>query len=88
MFSASDFIKLFGFIAGLATLYYQLKTDMREMTFSALASNKITDSRLENLEISQSRTTNKQNDFEKFQFKVEAILENDNRLKIVTDGNK
>ena len=88
MFSASDFIKLFGFIAGLATLYYQLKTDMREIAFSAMASNKITDSRLSNLEFAQAKTNNKQNDFEKFQFKVEAILENDNRLKIVKDATK
>ena len=88
MFSASDFIKLFGFIAGLATLYYQLKTDMCEIAFSAMASNKITDSRLSNLEFAQAKTNNKQNDFEKFQFKIEAILENDNRLKIVKDATK
>jgi len=52
------------------------------------ADDKVVNTRLENLEITQANDTKRQNDFEKFQFKIEAILENDNRLKIVKDGNK
>lgn len=81
LFSPSDFIKLFGFVAGLMTLYFNIKGDMRDFISEQKAANEIISSRVSVLEISAKTADNRMNDFEKFQFRTEAILEDKLKIK-------
>jgi len=65
-----------------------IETMIAEVKVYKSADDRVVNSRLDNLEISQANNTKRQNDFEKFQFRIEAIVDNDTELRLLDHETK
>lgn len=81
LFSANDFIKLGGLLVSLCGLYFALRSDIRDIRAEQKSDNKIVNSQIELLQAANSRQDNRTNELEKWKYKVDAILNDEPKIK-------